>query len=83
MKIKTRETREGKVKQIGLPVVDYIKSYRNAVSNTKSMDEPKMSRKVIFFFNMAWEQACHTLINLKYIFNLGKLKKKMMSLLNP
>ena len=36
------------------------------------MDEPKMFTEIILLFNMAWEQACHTLINLKYGFNLKK-----------
>ena len=45
MKIKTRETREGKIKQFGLPVIDCIKSYLSTVSKTKSKDEPKTVQK--------------------------------------
>ena len=76
METKTRETGEGKINHMQLSVqLCYIKSYLNAVSKTKSMDEPKVSTKITLLFNIAWEQACHRLMNLKIIFNLRTLNK--------
>ena len=70
-----RETREGKIKHIGLLMLYKVLPECSLQDKIYACMSQKMSTKVILLFNMTWEQACHRLINLKYIFNLRKLRK--------
>ena len=40
-------------------------------------NNPRMS--IFLLFNMVWKQACHTLINLKYTFNLREKNFKCLN----
>ena len=75
---KQRQERLKKVKSNMLGFLCYSiwrPTWIHAVPQTKFMDEPKLPTKITLIFNIAWEQSCHRLMNLKIIFNLRNLNK--------
>ena len=74
MKIKTRETREGKIKHKELLVLYKVLPKCSLLDKINRLPK-KCPPKISILFNMAWEQACHSLMNLKIILNLKNLSK--------